>query len=291
MPSMTLTCAICNLPMWRGKGSKPQGEAAHNACRRNVLEHGESGYAKGCRCEVCRAGKNEAMRKYGAGRRARDGIGHTAQYKRTKRGIDPLAIVKCWSCGEPLMNVRSNQSRYPLHKACRQTAPEWMRRGHDKPLSAKRVAFERKIQVAARGTSGGKRVFVHGGCAWCTETFTAAAGVYCSDKCKVSASFKRRSGGKSFSVSPRVRAAIYERDSWTCQLCNYPVDASLNHRHNWAGSLDHIVPQSHMLIPDHSPSNLRLVHRMCNSLRGDGSNVTEIEFHRRIKAYFEGVAA
>jgi 5-methylcytosine-specific restriction endonuclease McrA len=223
-----------------------------------------------------------------ASRRLRDGIGLTGQYKRAKRGVDPLAIVRCFLCSEPLINIRTNMGRYPLHKACRQNAPTWVRRGQENP---RRAEFQAKIDKAARGTSGGNRVFVSGGCAWCAETFTAAGGVYCSDKCKASASFKRRSGGKSFTVSPRVRAAIYERDSWTCQLCAYPVDGTLSHRDNWSASLDHIIPQSHMLIPDHSPSNLRLVHKMCNSLRGDGSNMTEAEFHRRVNVYFEGVAA
>lgn len=269
MPSMTLTCAICNLPMQRSKTSKPQGEAAHNACR--------SGGA---------STKSEYMRKWHAEYRAKHGRAQCADAKRKARGVSPDEVLSCSLCSEPLENIRTNRGRYPLHKACRLTAPEWMRRGWDKPPSAKVAAFRKRIERAALGTTGGKRVFVHGGCAWCGSKFTASAGVYCSSKCKVAASFKRRSGGKSFSVSPRVRAAIYERDSWTCQLCQRPVDATLHFRDNWSGSLDHIIPQSHMLIPDHSPSNLRLVHRMCNSMRGDGSNMTEAEFHSRITAHF-----
>lgn len=291
MPSMTLTCAICNLPMQKTRTSKAQGEAAHNKCRASVgglRAHGRSGYRGGCRCDVCRKGQVEALREYEKRRKSEDGIGATAQWKRARRGIDPLATVDCFICSQPLEYVRTSAVRYPLHKTCRQTAPEWIRRGLDNP---RRSSFQAKIVKAAAGTTGGKRVFVSGGCAWCAEVFTAAAGVYCSVKCKTSASFKRRSGGKSFSVSPRVRAAIYERDSWTCQLCAYPVDGTLSHRDNWSGSLDHIIPQSHMLIPDHSPSNLRLVHKMCNSMRGDGSNMTEAEFHRRVNSYFEGIAA
>lgn len=289
MPSMGLICRICKLPMHKTRTSQPQGEAAHNKCRSGADEvpsHGSSGYRKGCRCAECREAQRVTVAAYVKSRTARDGVSPTAAAKRKKRGVDPLATWSCFVCKEPLLKAARGGGRQ-LHKRCRESAPEWVRSGGHSP---KVRAFIRKIDKAARGTSS-KRVFVNGGCAWCAETFTAAAGVYCSDKCKTSASFKRRSGGKSFTVSPRVRLAIYERDSWDCQLCARPVDGSLHHRDNWSASLDHIIPQSHMLIPDHSPSNLRLVHRMCNSMRGDGSNMTEAEFHRRINNRFEGVAA
>jgi len=34
-------------------------------------------------------------------------------------------------------------------------------------------------------------------------------------------------------------------------------------------TLDHIVPVSHQLFPDHSVSNLQLAHRICNSIASD----------------------
>lgn len=281
-PSAGLTCALCAGAMYSSSTSKPQGQAMHNKCRVSlpgVGSHGIGGYAKGCRCAVCKMAKNASMREYNARRTERDGVSPTSALKRRRRGVDPLAAWDCTVCKEPMRHAARTES--PTHKECR------IRRTPG--LLHKR--FQAKIDKAARGTTGGNRVFVNGGCAWCAETFTAAAGVYCSEKCKVSAGFKRRSGGKSFTVSPRVRLAIYERDSWDCQLCARPVDSSLHHRDNWSASLDHIIPQSHMLIPDHSPSNLRLVHKMCNSMRGDGSNMTEVEFHRRINDHFEGVAA
>lgn len=68
--------------------------------------------------------------------------------------------------------------------------------------------------------------------------------------------------------------AIYERDGWTCQLCMEPVDPALPPGDVWSATLDHIVPQSHMLIPDHSDDNLRLAHLWCNSVRGDETYYT-----------------
>lgn len=74
-------------------------------------------------------------------------------------------------------------------------------------------------------------------------------------------------GGSDW-IAPTERRALYERDNWTCQLCHEPIDPSAHWNSNYAPSLDHIVPQSHMLIPDHTPSNLRTAHRVCNSRRG-----------------------
>lgn len=115
------------------------------------------------------------------------------------------------------------------------------------------------------------RVFVMGPCAWCTDLFTIVDQTqarYCSDRCAQNAQ-EARSG--RFRIPPKVRQAIYVRDRWTCQLCMEPVDPDLPPSDVWAATLDHIECQSWALIPDHSPSNLRLAHRWCNSVRGDES--------------------
>lgn len=69
-------------------------------------------------------------------------------------------------------------------------------------------------------------------------------------------------------ISPSDRVDIYDRDSWTCQLCGDPVDLTVHHLHRLAPTLDHIVPRSLQLIPDDSPENLRCAHRGCNASRG-----------------------
>lgn len=75
-------------------------------------------------------------------------------------------------------------------------------------------------------------------------------------------------GGSAW-IDPKVRHSLYERDNWTCQLCDKPIDRDAHWNADYAPSLDHIVPQSTMLIPDHAPANLRTAHRVCNSIRGD----------------------
>lgn len=280
-----LPCRVCD-EKFSSKSMRRKfcsAECAESA----VVNHGASGYSRGCRCSTCRAGQLAAITEYNARKRLEDGISPDARYKRKRRGSDEQAEVPCFICKLPLANVRADIARYPLHKACRVKAPNWIKCGYDKP-TPKRDAFLRKADKASAG-SFGNRVFICGGCRWC-GTLVVGVGFYCSDNCKKSAAFKRRSSGASFQISPRARKEIYERDSWTCQLCFHPVNSELHYRDNWAASLDHIIPQSQQLIPDHSPSNLRLAHRMCNSMRGDGSNMTESEISRRIAMHFQEAA-
>lgn len=114
-------------------------------------------------------------------------------------------------------------------------------------------------------------VLTAGPCAWCGEHFIGVGtqAAYCSNACQRNAMYSKR-GGK-FVIEPRTRRAIYERDDFTCQLCREPVDIDADPWSDWYPSLDHIVPQSHVLIPDHSPANLRTAHRWCNAIRGDGT--------------------
>lgn len=94
--------------------------------------------------------------------------------------------------------------------------------------------------------------------------------LYCSKRCAKNASNNRRG---RFVIPAKRRLAIYERDGWVCQLCREPVDPDATDI--WRPTLDHIAPQSHQLIPDHSDANLRLAHMWCNSVRGDESHYTE----------------
>ncbi len=54
---------------------------------------------------------------------------------------------------------------------------------------------------------------------------------------------------------PYIRAEIFERDGWICQLCAEPVESD--------PTIDHIVPLS--VGGEDSPENVQLAHRSCNS--------------------------
>lgn len=114
----------------------------------------------------------------------------------------------------------------------------------------------------------------NGPCFWCGEWFTSTGwgAKYCSDRCSKSfARTSRRASRGEFAPTPSLRGFVYDRDNWTCQLCMEPVDPDADYLDDWAPTLDHIVPQSHQTIPDHSSANLRTAHRWCNAVRGNHS--------------------
>lgn len=74
---------------------------------------------------------------------------------------------------------------------------------------------------------------------------------------------------RRYSMSQEKRLAIFERDEWTCQICELPLDLLAHWNDPMSPTLDHIEPQSLALIPDHSPDNLRAAHRRCNASRGN----------------------
>jgi HNH endonuclease len=127
------------------------------------------------------------------------------------------------------------------------------------------------------------RLFAAGRCGWCGDHYTieirgrSSLHSYCSTRCARKRYKSNRNEG-SYWITKRERLAIYERDGWTCQLCMTQVDKSLHHSDNWSASLDHIVPRSQQVVPDHSPANLRLTHRWCNSMRGDNTYVSDEVF-------------
>lgn len=138
--------------------------------------------------------------------------------------------------------------------------------------ATKRRDAQRRLVDAARGTAS-TWVWVVGECAQCLEPFArhGQASRFCSTAC-------RKKARRTWKIATRDRMAIYERDGWTCQLCLESVDRDLmttDPLSDWAPSLDHIEPQAWALIPDHSPTNLRLAHRWCNSVRGDLSYYTD----------------
>lgn len=133
----------------------------------------------------------------------------------------------------------------------------------------RRAVARRRLARAARGSSG-RTPWVTGRCSECGAGFATSLPLArtCSATC---AQVRRRKRHGKY-VDDDTRLAIYERDGWTCQLCFEPVDPTLHYLDDWAASLDHIVCRSWSEEPDHSPENLRLAHRWCNSVRGDESH-------------------
>lgn len=194
-------------------------------------------------------------------------------------GRDKYREVQCAVCGSLVRKCNPGVAR---RSVCSDRCRHVLRWGQDWAAGREVIGpVLRRFDPRARPPSATQSAppavrFVAGSCRWCGAGYTfdlRVGGVpakYCDPRCARNASRARQRELRGvFAISRRRRLAIYERDGWTCQLCFEPVDRSAHYLDDWAPSLDHIVPQSRQLVPDHSDGALRLSHRWCNAVRGD----------------------
>jgi len=251
------TCLHCQ------QGFEAAGPGNHRyccaGCRVAAACGTVKGYAYGCRCGECRRATREQMRVYYAKRKA--------EGRPTGKGRPRYKNFQgtCRQCGS---NFRAEQEQPFCSMAC-------FGDSNRKVYSTELVHVGPKPEVVAPPTPVTVvtlpkwwSVITSGPCAWCGETFTSMSGAakYCSRRCTRQIAELRR--GERFMVEPRFRYAIYQRDDWTCQLCFESVDRDADPWSDWYPSLDHIVPQSRGGSDEWG--NLRLTHRWCNAVRGDG---------------------
>lgn len=230
------------------------------------IPHGTTtgyGHRYRCRCDDCRRAQREYMRVYYAKRKAEGRpMGRGRQRNKTFVGT-------CEHCGS---EFRAEQQQPLCSRRCHMLRSNArLRDARSRALvhvgpAPEVVAPPTPVTVVTLPKWWS--VITNGPCAWCGETFTALSGsaMYCSRRCQRQATEFRR--GDRFMVEPRFRYAIYQRDDWTCQLCFEPVDRTADPLSDWYPSLDHIVPQSQGGSDEWG--NLRLTHRWCNAIRGDG---------------------
>ncbi|WP_354180180.1 HNH endonuclease [Arthrobacter sp. UYP6] len=85
---------------------------------------------------------------------------------------------------------------------------------------------------------------------------------------KLSATAHRRRAQKLGRDSEQVdRSLVFERDGFTCQLCNLPILMAEKFPHPFSPSLDHIIPLNKG--GHHLYSNIQAAHFVCNSAKGD----------------------
>lgn len=219
---------------------------------RRSTKHGATGYKAGCRCAVCREGKRVEQAKYVAMVKQRDGVTPTQKYRPAKRR-------PCSDCGRILRS--GGVAEKPRCQPCLLA-----NRLRERRAESRRARVRHALAVAALGVSPNPGwPWVQGQCLLCDAYFVrkGASSSYCSSVC-------RRSDIKAKWITKSARKRIYERDGWVCQLCDEPVDPGATDV--WRPTLDHIVPRSKGGSDD--PSNLRLAHMWCNSVRGDESFYT-----------------
>ena len=110
-------------------------------------------------------------------------------------------------------------------------------------------------------------------CPVCNKQFstTNKQTVYCSDQCATWLKEQRRREKEenkwSAKNSPLLKARIFYRDKGVCQLCQQPIDLTLEYPNPMMFSVDHITPRSKG--GSHTLPNLQAAHLLCNSKRGN----------------------
>jgi hypothetical protein len=71
---------------------------------------------------------------------------------------------------------------------------------------------------------------------------------------------------------------VYERDGWTCGLCQLPVDPGLPWPDPVSASVDHILPLSQG--GSHTLANVQCAHLSCNSRKCDRFDLVQADGHQ-----------
>lgn len=215
-------------------------------------------------------------------------------YVENNPGVDPNPKheMQCAVCGKTVFKTKSGSRKPVCSYGCRYVLV-WGQTKAEADAERVRRARSAHRQLVIRPSLRFRLVIKHPEdtyksvrftsvrCGPCGDYFvwdnriTTSFAKYCSDACRTSAYYARRARRDGIdyhgrSISSAVRREVYERDGWVCQLCFEPV-VETEKFGRWSPTLDHIIPRSMQLVPDHSPSNLRLAHNYCNAIRGDGS--------------------
>ena len=118
--------------------------------------------------------------------------------------------------------------------------------------------------------------------------------LYCSSQCCDLAALQRRD--KRVSKCP-VREDIFieniiKRDNGICHICSLPVVLNVDRvKHLLSPTIDHVVPVS--LGGNHTVDNVKLAHRICNSVRGNKPLTIELSeiCNRRVIQHQQQLAA
>ena len=257
----------CGRFLWRGTGSSPTPKC--RPCRREARGCLTPNVKGKCKCDGCVSADREANRNNAARASAAYLAKHGEHYStahRRKNGRKQHPRKECGWCGavHPLKEDGFTLDIEGLAHA------QWFRHYGKASESREMVRFTPGPILTATET-----------CAECGEAFRFAVmglkRTYCSTSCRNRSAWRRRYAARGeFAISTARRLAIYERDNWTCGICGEPTSRVYTSTDPWSPTLDHIEPQSHALIPDHSDVNLRASHSLCNSMRSDNRKTDDL---------------
>jgi 5-methylcytosine-specific restriction endonuclease McrA len=113
-------------------------------------------------------------------------------------------------------------------------------------------------------------------CDYCGQEFgyNKKKNLHCSPECSAATINKRnwkhlqarRARLKEAYVESFHAKEIYERDNWTCGICDEPIDPASKLPDRMSASIDHIIPISKG--GTHERANVQAAHLHCNVSKG-----------------------
>lgn len=117
-----------------------------------------------------------------------------------------------------------------------------------------------------------------------TTSYSRPRKAFCSDSCSNKHQRKKRPDQTTHRKRARYygveyqyvnKSRVFDRDSWTCQMCGVKTPRRLKGRYvDAAPELDHIIPLSKG--GSHTYANVQCACRRCNGLKGNGKDTGQI---------------
>lgn len=186
--------------------------------------------------------------------------------------------IPCEVCGEPTGWTKASGKESVTHKACGR-AECGTKSSYARGCRCAECAEAKRVdnrEYWRANYSGGRRYGTDSttrACVVCSAEFKPrTTAITCSPQCRkahLGRTGDHRSRADLYGVDyERVdRAAIFERDGWTCRICELAVDPVLKFPDPGSATLDHVVPMSRG--GGHVEANVQLAHFYCNSVKGN----------------------
>lgn len=279
------TCEICG-QLWCGpKGGHKSATCQRDACRKEAKNRkSRTRYA---------ADPTKGMERARLQRAARDDEARAKEAERRQAWWAQFPEATCAACGKPAgkperkdrRQACSNACRAALRppprpkpqpikfikpppititRTCRRCATPFKTDIHNKLYCSKRCKNNRDCQPSTIRQAT---------CPHCAKDFTTDRSwqIYCTNRCLKRAAHDRREVAKRTNGSAPIgrvdRGAVYQRDDWVCQLCDYPTNPDVTVPDYEAPTIDHIIPLARG--GGHTMDNVQTAHFLCNMLKGD----------------------
>ena len=187
-------------------------------------------------------------------------------------GADGSADIQCNQCGtvmtRSMISIRHSKVKCRECERIERVKAEELKRKDKEAREAKRE-LEREEKKKERFWSQPFNQISMKQCPVCRAFFMGNK-TYCSDRCREQNKWHMKEGYRNLFPLDKV----YERDGGVCYLCGKTCDWNdvtvrdgvLIYGNNYP-SRDHVIPKSKGGMNDWS--NIRLAHRICNSLKSD----------------------